>query len=93
MELIVWSVICGGVLFLIWYGYGLLVGKPGAAADGYEPVAACHLCRRELKVADMVARDKVAGFINYFCSDCIESLYNDYTAQGRDRVSQRISVN
>ena len=93
MEWIVWAAIVGATLFMIWYGYGLLVGKPGVASDGYEPTAACHLCRREMRVADMIARDKIAGFINYFCGECIESLYNDYTAQGRDQVSRRISVN
>jgi hypothetical protein len=46
-----------------------------------------------MRISEMIARDKIAGFINYFCGECIESLYNDYTAQGRDQVPRRISVN
>lgn len=85
MAFLVWPIIVGGTLFIIWYGYGLLVRKPGVGSeDGEGPVASCHLCRRSFPVTRMVSRDKIAGFINYFCGDCIEALYEDYTTKFRD---------
>jgi hypothetical protein len=74
---------------MIWYGFNLLVRKPGLGdgEDGAGPVASCHLCRRSFPVGRMVSRDKIAGFVNYFCGDCIEGLYNEYVAKYRDRAS------
>lgn len=90
MELIVWSALIGGVLFLIYYGYGLLVDRGSseeiaAAADH----ARCHLCRREFPLGQMITREKVAGFENHFCGDCIEELYSDYTAHRDGRRMTR----
>ncbi len=92
MALLVWIIVVGGTLFMIWYGYGLLVKRSGAGGveEGGES-ASCHLCRRTFPVARMVSRDKMAGFINYFCGDCIEALYNDYVEQGRDGAARGIS--
>jgi len=85
MAFLVWAVIVGGTLFVIWYGYGLLVGKPGVGSEeGDGPTASCHLCRRPFPVNRMVSRDKIAGFVNYFCGDCIEALYQEYTTRFRD---------
>jgi hypothetical protein len=85
MGIITWMVIVGGMVVMIWYGFNLLVRKPGAGTGPDSvPVASCHLCRRSFPVDQMVSRDKIAGFINYFCGDCIEGLYSDYTAMGRD---------
>jgi hypothetical protein len=44
----------------------------------------------------MVSRDKMAGFINYFCGDCIRALHDDYAAlreRGRTPDVDRISRN
>jgi hypothetical protein len=80
MELLVWIGLIGGTLFLIWYGYGLLVRRPESEADAASSERArCHLCRRELPVREMVTREKAAGFENHFCGDCIEELYRDWT--------------
>jgi hypothetical protein len=86
MEFIIWATIIGGTAFMIWYGFNLLVKRPGLGAgeDGGGPVASCHLCRRSFPVSQMVGRDKMAGFVNYFCGDCIEGLYNEYVAKFRD---------
>jgi hypothetical protein len=86
MEIIIWATIIGGTAFMIWYGFNLLVRRPGVGAgeDGAGPAASCHLCRRTFPVSRMVSRDKIAGFINYFCGDCIEGLYNEYVAKFRD---------
>jgi hypothetical protein len=86
MEIIIWATIIGGTLFMIWYGFNLLVKRPGVGdgEDGTGPVASCHLCRRSFPVNSMVSRDKIAGFVNYFCGDCIEGLYNEYVAKFRD---------
>lgn len=86
MELIIWVTIVGGMVLMIWYGFNLLVKKPGVGSgdDGPGPVASCHLCRRTFPVSKMVSRDKIAGFVNYFCGDCIEGLYNEYVARFRD---------
>jgi|GEM_PF-2814825 len=89
MEIIIWFTIIGGTAFMIWYGFNLLVRKPGVAGaeDGGGPAAQCHLCRRSFPVARMVSRDKVAGFVNYFCGDCIESLYDEYVGRFRNGES------
>jgi hypothetical protein len=85
MAFLVWIIIVGGTLFMIWYGYGLLVRKPGVGPeDGDGPTANCHLCRRSFPISRMVSRDKIAGFVNYFCGDCIEALYEEYTGRFRD---------
>ncbi|MBC8145393.1 MAG: hypothetical protein H7X80_07390 [bacterium] len=89
MEILIWVGIVGGVLFVIWYGYGLLVQRPdGAAQVGTSESARCHLCRRDLPLNQMVTREKAAGFENHFCGDCIEELYRDYTAH---RAARRVS--
>lgn len=86
MEIIIWITIIGGTAFMVWYGFNLLVKKPGVASteEGGGPAAQCHLCRRPFPVSQMVSRDKIAGFINYFCGDCIESLYDEYVNGFRD---------
>jgi hypothetical protein len=90
MELLVWIGLVGGTLFLIWYGYGLLVRKPeGQSGGGTSEVARCHLCRREMSVDDMVTREKTAGFENHFCGDCIEELYRDWTTHPARRNPAR----
>ncbi|MEP7218213.1 MAG: hypothetical protein ABI876_04820 [Bacteroidota bacterium] len=86
MGLITWMIILGGMSFMLWYGFNLLVRRPGidASGDGPGPVASCHLCRRNFPIRHMVSRDKMAGFVNYFCGDCVEGLYNDYVGAQRD---------
>ncbi len=80
IEVITWVIILGGMGFLIWYGFGLLVRKPGVVAgqDGDIPLAQCHLCKKELRIDQMVARERMAGIVHYFCGDCIEKLQEDY---------------
>jgi hypothetical protein len=80
MEILIWCGLIGGTLLLIWYGYGLLVRRPdGETGEAGGEVARCHLCRREFPIRSMVTREKVAGFENHFCGDCIEDLYRDWT--------------
>jgi hypothetical protein len=67
------------MVVMIWYGFNL-VRKPTAAEASVPPAASCHLCRRTFPVDQMVSRDKMAGFINYFCGDCIRALHDDYAA-------------
>lgn len=102
MGIVTWITIVGGMIFIIWYGYGLLVKRPGEeqGEDGPGSVASCHLCRRTFPVRQMIHRDKIAGFINYFCGDCIEALYNEYVSRNRDAkpslgdtASRRMSAN
>ncbi len=90
MGIVIWGVVIGGTLFMIWYGFNLLVRRPGVdeGADGTGAVVQCHLCRRPFPVRQMISRDKMAGFVNYFCGDCIESLYNDYVGKHRDAVGK-----
>jgi hypothetical protein len=94
MEFIIWVTIVGGMLFMVWYGFSLLVRKPGIATgeEGEEPVAACHLCKRSFPLSKMVNRDKSAGFVNYFCGDCIEKLYDEYTTKFRGGGSSREGI-
>ena len=86
MEFLIWATIIGGTFFMIWYGFNLLVKKPGLGAgeDGDGPVASCHLCRRNFPINRMVSRDKIAGFVNYFCADCIEGLHAEDLEKFRD---------
>ena len=70
------------VFFFLFYGYHLLVNRKPANSEDAEDTAQCHLCKRQFPISQMVARDKEAGFVNYFCGDCIEKLYADYIALG-----------
>ncbi len=70
-----WIIIFIFLLFIIYYGYHLTVKKGAGSPEEEGREAACHLCRRKFPIKDLVARDKEAGFVNYFCSDCIEALY------------------
>lgn len=83
MEYLVWIILIAGAGFMVWYGFGLLVRRPGVDSDGnlLAPQTECHLCRRKFPVTQMISRDKIAGFVNYFCADCIEGLYAEYTAK------------
>jgi len=76
----------GGVLFLIYYGFGIINRKPPTAEElalGQE--VECHLCRKKYPESKMIHRDKIAGFVNYFCGECIENLYNDYINKFRGK--------
>lgn len=74
-----WLILLAFLAFFVYYGYHLLVKRGAGGASEDSLTAACHLCRNKFPVSTMVARDKDAGFVNYFCGDCIESLYADYT--------------
>lgn len=90
MEILIWIGLVGGALFLIWYGYGLLVQRPGSAEQlASSEHVRCHLCRREMPLDQMITREKMAGFENHFCGDCIEELYRDYTAHAASRPTTR----
>lgn len=66
------------VFFFLFYGYHLLVNRKATEGAPQEQTAQCHLCKKKFPINQMVGRDKEAGFVNYFCGDCIEKLYNDY---------------
>ncbi|MBL0332486.1 MAG: hypothetical protein IPP08_02355 [Chlorobiota bacterium] len=73
-----------GVLFLIYYGFGIVNRKPPTTEElalGQE--VECHLCKKKLSESKMIHRDKIAGFVNYFCGDCIEGLHDEYLEKFR----------
>ena len=72
-----WIILLAFLAFFVYYGYHLFVQRAGDGPDGGMLTAACHLCKQKYPVNQMVARDKDAGFVNYFCGDCIEKLYAD----------------
>ncbi|HZV13342.1 MAG TPA: hypothetical protein VFA55_09010 [Candidatus Kapabacteria bacterium] len=72
------------VFFFLFYGYHLLVNRKATDSTPEEQTAQCHLCKKEFPISKMVARDKEAGFVNYFCGDCIEKLYADHILLNRN---------
>jgi hypothetical protein len=90
MEFLIWILILGGTAFFLWFGYQLLVQKVGVSPDDGLPVAMCSLCRRQFSLEELVAREKTAGFVSYFCGECIEELRKDHL---RSVVSRRVRMN
>jgi hypothetical protein len=84
MELVIWIVVVGGMLFMVWYGYTLLAKRPGSGVDGGEPEIACRICSRAFPVGSMVARERIAGIVDYFCGECIESLHAEHLERRRE---------
>ncbi len=72
-----WIILLVFLTFFVYYGYHLIVRKAGEGEEAGGLTAACHLCREKFPVTKMVAREKQAGFVNYFCAECIEGLYSD----------------
>jgi hypothetical protein len=84
MELIIWAVVIGGTLFMIWYGYNLLARKSGLTSDGAEALVHCRICSREFPLSHTIARERIAGIVDYYCAECIEGLYAEHSARGRE---------
>ena len=54
------------------------VGSPAVAPDG-------NRVGYTVPTTDKgKSRDKIAGFVNYFCADCIEGLHAEYLEKFRD---------
>ena len=79
-----WILLLAITAFFCYYGYHLLV-KRGGVADAGAISAQCHLCRNSFPVSEMVAREKDAGFVNYFCGECVSKLFEDYSSMRMNR--------
>jgi hypothetical protein len=75
-SMVTWLLLFLALLFM-YYGYHLTVRKGKGSPEEQGTEASCHLCRRKFPIKSMVARDKEAGFVNFFCADCIRHLYTD----------------
>jgi len=81
-----------GAMYLIWWGYKhLLQRERDPQAAGLEGQY-CHLCRRPFPLSELVVREKMAGFENYFCGECITGLMRDYKALSK-RIADESSSN
>jgi hypothetical protein len=67
-----------GVMYAIWWGYKNLLRRESEPRELHIEGQFCQLCRKPYPVEEMVIREKMAGFENYFCGDCITSLMLDY---------------
>ena len=78
-DLIVWAFVLGLTGGMIWLGYQLIIRTRGIGRSD-EPTTPCHLCGRPFPTSELVAREKMAGFVNYFCAECIASLSRESAA-------------
>jgi hypothetical protein len=69
-----------GAMYFLWWGYKNLLQRENDKGDRTVEGQVCHLCRRPFPITELVIREKLAGFENYFCGQCITSLMDDYTA-------------
>jgi len=80
-----WLLLLAITAFFVYYGYHLLVKRGTGSIDADTLTTQCHLCRQSFPIREMVARDKDAGFVNYFCGECISKLYEDYSKMRMNR--------
>ncbi|MEO6940898.1 MAG: hypothetical protein ABI444_12300 [Candidatus Kapaibacterium sp.] len=78
MKFIIGFSILTAVAYFIWWGYKNLVGQETKPESKVIDGALCHLCRKPYPYSELVVREKMAGFENYFCGSCINDLVRDY---------------
>lgn len=81
MNVIVSVLLLLGAMYFIWWGYKNLVRRESERGISTIEGQACHLCRLPFPIDQLVIREKLAGFENYFCGDCIKSLMHDWEAK------------
>jgi hypothetical protein len=72
-DIIIWAFLLGVTGGLIWLGYQVVV-RTSSIGRRQEAMAQCHLCGGEFPLSELVSREKMAGFVNYFCVECIAEL-------------------
>ncbi len=87
MNVLVSVLLLLGAMYLIWWGYKNLVRREGERGEFAVEGQACHLCRRAFPIDQLVIREKLAGFENYFCGDCITALMLDWQEK-QQRMSE-----
>jgi len=92
MNVIFSVVLLLGAMYLIWWGYKNLLRRESESGAGVVEGQACHLCRRAFPISELVIREKLAGFENYFCGECIRGLMRDLLAreQGTGNREQEV---
>jgi hypothetical protein len=79
--------------YFVWWGYKNLVRRESDPNGGPIEGQLCQICRQAYPISELVVREKMAGFENYFCGNCIEALMRDYNEKiGKSSTDKPLST-
>lgn len=81
-TIIVVGLLCLVIFLFIFFGKIVFQKKISIVRDGFNrQFVTCYLCAKEVDIETTVDRERQAGIVHYYCTDCIKTLFEESRAK------------